>query len=650
MRSLPPTLADLAWAGGGAPLVRLELMDMTLRYAPLFASGPVGRNAAVLARDGAVLQAYLDGADGARPVYVRRVPDPTITPWGAWTAVAAGADPAAGVALALLDDRARLLWQDGAATAVRAADSFDDGATWTAPATLFDPGARLAALAASGTVGTVFVAYATGTGAWRVAVWSSGGVWRGADWTNGDLRAVAGLHAARRDDGSYLLALAARQDGAAGTALSLCGYAGMWDPLLTLVPPDASAGDAGAGVRVAEPRLGRYDGGYHLAYSVVDVGAPSPLAAARVALMRSLDGVHWTDPLEDAATYAYGATPLRVPAGYLLAAPDAAALAPLYRETPMRYADLSAAISRLEVVQKDGAPARLVVTVANNGALLSTPALHPNAALRLSLGYAGAGVVPAGLYFVDDWSVARAADEDEIVITASDRAAWLDRQSRATLLYTGRTVEWLAREVAARAGLTLVDAPATAQFAYTVPVFAIPAGSSWRAALARLGRLYGFDAAMRVGADGADALVLCEKNPADGAVWRYGSRVEHLVTARGLDRANHVVVFGADGSVGEAWDWADVSETGQERYLHAIETLITTADGAALRAALDLRREVRLGHGGALSAPLHPGLELWDVIAVGDAPATVALRIATLHYIYEPHPGTYDMALTFEGV
>ncbi len=201
MRPLSLALADAVRAGAAAPLVRLELLDTVPHYAPIVDSGPLGRNAAVVAGDGAVAQAYLDEADGARPVYARRVPDPADAPWDtAWMSIGTGADPGAGVALARLDDRLRLLWQDGHTTAVRAADSFDGGATWAAPVALFDPAARLAALAADGTLGTVFVAYAAGNegggggggGTWRVAAWSLGGAWRGADWTGGDLRAVAG--------------------------------------------------------------------------------------------------------------------------------------------------------------------------------------------------------------------------------------------------------------------------------------------------------------------------------------------------------------------------------------------------------------------------------------------------------------------------
>jgi len=653
MRPLPPAVADAVGAGGATPLVRLELLDVTPRYAPLFASGPIGRNAAALTLDGAVAQAYQDAAG---TIYARRVPDPTVVPWNAWAPVATASDTAAGVALARLDDRLRLLWQDAAATAVRAADSFDSGVTWAAPATLFDPGARVAAVTADGTIGVVFIAYATGGGSWRVAVWSLTDVWRGADWTNGDVGAIAGLHALRQNDGSFLLALAAQPSIGAGVALLVCGYrgSGPWDAPLTVVPPDASGA---GGIRLSEPRLAAYDGRYHLAYSVVDQSSPSPLIPAHVALTHSVDGTHWTDPLEDAGPYAFGATPLRGAAGYLLAAPDASALAPPAYDpnapnAPGRYADLSAALSRLDIVHKDGLPARLIATV-QNGLFDDTP-LRLNAALRLSLGYAGAGVVPAWLFFIEDWSAVRAADEDELVITASDRLAWLDRQSRTTLLYAGQTVAWLAREITTRAGLVAVETAATAQFAYTVSVFAIPAGSTWRAALQRLGRLYGFDAAARVRPDGADTLVLYEKSPADAPVWSYaygtGSGSEHLVTARGLDRANHVLVFGAGAVIGEAWDWADVAETGQERYLHTIETLITATDGAALRAALDLQREARLAWSGSLSAPLHPGLELWDVLSIGGTDAAPNLRVATLHEIYEPQQGVYDMVVTLEGV
>jgi hypothetical protein len=625
--------------------VRLELIDAALHYAPVYTGGPMGRNSALLAADGAVVQAY---HDGARTVYARRVMAPSMATWGAWVAVTTSAAPTAAPALVGLSDRVRLLWQDAATTTLYAADSFDGGASWGAATALFDSGATAAGLAADGDAATLFVAYTAG-GGWRVAVWTLGSGWTQADWTNGDAVAITGLGAVRNGDGSYLVAVTRQEGATTGAAVQVCTYSGTWSPLVTVVPADLSAG-----VALGEPRLSIYDGHYHLAYALVDSGTVSGLVSARVALAHSLDGLHWTDPLEDAGTYAHGATALEHATGYLLVAPDTAGLAPLYTESAAQYRDCTADVSRLEVIQKDGAPARLVVTLQNDaGQYDGLPALRPNARLRLALGYAGAGTAPAYVCYVDDWSLVRAADENEVVVTASDALAWLDRQSRTTLLYSEQTVGWLAREILARAGLLAVTLPLTAQFAQAVPSFAIAAGTTWRDALVRLSRLYGFDVAARAESDGSDAVAIVEKNPGDAPVWSYGGEVEELVLAHVADRANHVLVFGAPATggppMGESWDWADVEDTGQERYLHVVEPMITTAAGAGIRAALELQQETRRAMSGSLVAALHPGLELWDVITLGGNLPPATARVATLHHVYEPHPGTYDLVLAFEG-
>jgi len=82
-----------------------------------------------------------------------------------------------------------------------------------------------------------------------------------------------------------------------------------------------------------------------------------------------------------------------------------------------------------------------------------------------------------------------------------------------------------------------------------------------------------------------------QKNPAGAPVWSYCADVEVMVVARSGDRANHVLVYGAAAvggpPIGEAWDWADVADTGQERFLHVIEPQITTRTGAGIRATLE---------------------------------------------------------------
>ncbi len=644
MRALSPAL--LAAIGQAAPLVMLELIDAAPHYTAVYSGGPAGRTSAALAADGSLAQAY---ADGAGSIYARRVTDPTQPSWGVWSALTTTASANGALCLARLADRLRLFWQDGAGTQLVYRDSLDNGQSWSAAAFLFDAGAAVAGIAADGANGQVFVQYQVGA-LWRVALWSLASGWSKADWSNGDAFGASGLGVTRNQDGSYLVAVALQLGASAGTSVQACSYAGTWSGLAAVTPADLAAG-----LNIQDPRLAAYDGRYHLCYGVVDSGAISGLPSARAALCHSLDGVHWTDPLEDANSYAHGAVALKHAAGYLLAAPDSAALAPLYSASAAQYRDCTPDLSRLEVVQKDGEPARLVATLQNDAGQYSggLPALRPNACLRLSLGYAGAGMVPTHLLYIEEWSFAGAVGERELIVTAADATNWLDRQSRTTLLYSARSVDWLVREVLARAGLLAVTLPATPQFAQSVASFAVPAGATWREALGRLSRIYGFDVAARAQPDGSDAVLVVEKNPADAPVWSYGGEVELITAAESADRANHVLVYGAPAvagpPIGESWDWADVTSTGQERYLHVVEPLITTRAGAAIRAALQLNREQRRAHGGAFSVALHPGLELWDVVAATGDGLPPALRVATLHHLYEPHPGSYDLILTFEG-
>lgn len=645
MRPLSPSLQ--AAIGQAAPLLMLELIDWAQHYAAVYTGGPSGRTSACLAGDGSLVQAY---SDLLGHVYARRVSDPTQASWGAWTALTAAANTSGVVCCANLGSAIAVLWPDAATANLFESASSDNGQTWSTPQLLFDAGGAVQGIAADGLSGQIFVLYAAAPNAYRVALWTLGAGWVKADWSNGDSYTGAGLGALRRADGSYVLAAALQGVVTSGTALQVCTYDGAWSALDTVVPADLSAG-----VTLQDPHVTGYDGQYHLSYGVVDSGAVSGLASARATLAHSLDAVHWSDPLPDGNSYAHGAVALKHAAGYLLAAPDTAALAAPYSSTAAQYRDCTPDVSRLEVVQKDGEPARLVVTLQNDqGQYAALPALRANARLRLSLGYAGAGLTPTHLCYAEEWSFATAAGESEVVITAADATAWLDRQSRSTLVYANQTVGWLARELLARAGLLAVALPTTAQFTQLVPTFAVAAGATWRAALLRLSRLYGFEVAARAQPDGSDSIAVVEKSPADAPVWSYGSEIELATLARNADRANHVLVFGASATggppLGEAWDWADVADTGQERYLHVVEPQITTRSGAGTRATLELNAEMRLARSGSLSVALHPGLEVWDVITTGGGviPATT-MRIATLHHLYEPHPGAYDLVLTLEG-
>jgi phage protein D len=104
-----------------------------------------------------------------------------------------------------------------------------------------------------------------------------------------------------------------------------------------------------------------------------------------------------------------------------------------------------AAVVKLDLTEKEGQPARLVATLDNTaGTYTGLAALRPNAQLLLSQGYVGAGRVATHLFFVDEWTYVRAADVSQVVVVASDRAAWLERQARRPVSYAGATVAAIA--------------------------------------------------------------------------------------------------------------------------------------------------------------------------------------------------------------
>lgn len=653
MRVLPAALTAAVTAGNGTPECRVELIDAAPHYAAVFTGGPSGRHGAAIAADGALVQAYNDGA-GPGHIYVRRVGDPTQSSWGAWTALTAAAGAGAGVAVCRLSDRVRVLWQENATTFLDYSDSFDSGVSWSAAAQLFDPGAACSGVAADVSAGIVFVVYVVAANDYRVAVWTLGGGWVKTDWTNGDAYAAPGLGVVQNPDGSYLVAIAWQLTVGVGIAVDRSVYRppGLpspgWSALSAIVPADV-----GAGVAIADPHLSSYDNLVHLSYALVDSGATSGLVYARVAVAHTVDQVHWTDPLEDGNAYAHGAVALKHARGYVLAAPDTSALAPLYTGAAAQYRDCTADLVRLEIRQHDGTPAEAVLILENDaGQYAALAALRPKARLRLSLGYAGAGTVYTHVLYVADWAFTRLADESIVTIRAKDATSWLARQSRTTLQYSNRTVDDLTREVLTRAGLLTLQLAATTQFSQSVANFVIPAGHTWLQALHRLSSIYGYDVAARAQADGTDVVVVLEKNPADAVAWSYGDEIDELRVGTGGDRANHVLVYGATGvsSVGEAWDFGDAGSVSQEKYLHQVEPLITTLAGLGVRATLELNVEKRRARFGRIVAPMNPALELWDVVATSDAvigPASV--RVQALHHVYEPHPGLYDLVLDLEG-
>jgi hypothetical protein len=562
------------------------------------------------------------------------------------------------VALCVSGSTVRVLWQANSTTQVMAASSTDSGQTWGAAAALFDPTKPLYGLASPSDLNAVILAYDhSGLGAMRLQLWRNSGGWSGADWTNGDVTGVSGI-AAVPNAGGYFIAIAA-QSTPSGGAYSLLGCtvttAGpSWSVLSLVLPVDASVG-----VYLAYPQLTYFGGLYRLSYQVGDTGSSSGVVYARCARSQSVDLAHWSAPLEDQPAQPYGAAWVQHASGQVLVG-QVVRFAPAY-DAGTQYKDLSADMVKLDLTEKEGQPARLVATLDNtSGAYTSLAALRPNAQLLLSQGYVGAGRVATHLLYVDEWTYVRAADVSQVVLVASDRAAWLERQARRPVSYAGATVAAIAADLAAQAGFdTAAVVDAQPQFSVTTVTFALQQGETY---LQALGRLLGvYDGSWRVecrpGSGAAfgsvEQLHVLGKSAGDAVQYVYHDEPEVLHVTHSGDRANHVVVFGpltAPLAYSDNWDWSDVAGTGQERLAIAVEPQAGTATDAQVRGTLELAREVRFALAGQATVQPNPALELHDVVQVNDgALGTTVCRVSELHLVWYPQEGHWDLVIVGGG-
>jgi hypothetical protein len=244
---------------------------------------------------------------------------------------------------------------------------------------------------------------------------------------------------------------------------------------------------------------------------------------------------------------------------------------------------------------------------------------------------------------------------------AYDASRRLARQTRYPVSYANRTIGYIAADLMALAGFENAAAvDGSTQLTQNVAQFQLPPGQSFLAALQRL--LAGYDgtyAARAVPGSGlafgsVDLPVVLGKSSSQSIVWSYSGEPERLHRTYAGDRANHLVLYGSQKistAVAEAWDAADLTATGQERYALLVEQLAGSAASAALAAGLALARETRLATRVELVVAPHPGLELFDAITVNDTalPATNC-RITGLALTYFPHRALYDLMLTCEGM
>jgi hypothetical protein len=659
MRTVSGAMTAAAASLASTPDVKLELADSGEHFTAVYTGASTGPCAACLAPDGSLIVAYVSGAN----VKATRITDPSMAAqWtAAYTSVTADGRESAGVALCNNGATVRLLFQRGSTTDIRYSDSFDNGVSWSAPATLFALGKTCYGIAMVDiTFSTVFIAYDnSGGGTVRLAVWAFSGAWAGVDWTNGDLNTITGIDVVKDSLGNYGVVLAGQ--GVAGqpySILSAVYNAGhVWSSVQTVRGLDLAFG-----ILIRYPHLSVANGVYRLTYQEQDNGSSDGLVYVRVNRMTSVDFMHWTAPVASPqAGIGHGAVWLRHAIGDVLASADAALFSPAYNPATM-YRDLTGDLIDLTVVEQEGSPGHLTVVLDNSmGVYTALAALKHHAQMQLSQGYVGVGLVPTHLLYVDGWTFERGADINQVTITATDASRLLERQTRYPVSYANRAVSYIVGDLTALAGFesaAIVDG--SPQFSQNVARFQLPPGQTFLAALQRLLTAYEGTLCVRVVPGSGPAFAVVDqqlalgKSAGQAAVWSYDGEPEYVHLRQSGDRANHLIVYGPQSvpiAVAEAWDIADLVSSGQERYGLIVEQLADNAPAAESVATLAMARETRLATHLVLAVAPHPGLEIFDAIAVHDAvlPVTTG-RITGLVLTHQPRTASHDLVITCEGI
>jgi hypothetical protein len=670
MRTLTTAVQNALAATGRAPVISAQLFDPIEHYSVYQTLGIAeGVSAACVANDGSIVRAYVDRPAGAfvATLSVQRVTDPSQgTQWSTWSVLSsANLLRDAGCTLSNNAGVLHVFAQSGASPFnLLVWTSSDNGATWSGPTTIAAINAAVRGLGSAGQ-NDIFYAYdSTGGVALAVSTYS-GSTWSApSTWTLGVLPACLGIDAAwDATNNRYLLPVS---DGSQITGYSFTPGGGAWALVGSIAPLDSGSS---VGISRAYPRLQRFDSLYCLSYLEIDSGAFTGLSYSYSRLRQSPDFIHWSDGFLLSQRWSFGPTWLKAPAppagsagpAYYVLNNTYAWRASLYNPAnPQSYLDVSSQTLAVQRREQRGKAGQVTLRLSNAGGQYnSLSMLGLNTSLALAEGYndpttGSPSTVAVGIYYVDRYQYARSPVHNELLITASDATKRLDRGARLQTTYSSRTLSWLLTELAARAGLFALSILATSQFSQIVPNYVVPAGHTLRRALNDLCAIY----SVYYFLDQTETLQFRELSASDTAVWSYQPEIETLTLGSDDQQANHIVVTGRASAgplvYGESYDFAHITQTGQERPLYHTDPRLTTSAQAALKAGFLLSDEQRASAHHTITVPANPGLQLLDVVTLTDSPAptgtniTTNARIAALEMHYDAQQAQFDLTLTLE--
>jgi hypothetical protein len=655
VRTLTPTLLAAQKEPSAVPFVKVTQRDRNsgvtrLRWERLYTvSEPDRYHAAVMPGDGSLLRARVDASGPT--LYYQRVASPGPgAAFGSWTDLGDVAD--AGVALAASGANVLLAYVAPNGIHIRIRESSDYGATLGSVQTPVGATAAVGWLAAAlKGDGTAVLFYSAG-GVVYTAKRVSGSWGSSVAWPYVASQ-ITGLAVTR--PGDYDLAIAGVDTGGIArlwTATYGDGFGQTVDTWSAL--REVAKADSGSNVVLRAPSLGALDT-YRLFFVEEYAGS---VAYSRPYWTWSSPGQTfaenaWREPVPFDLSSSYGVALAGSSAKAWLSTPSGVWRSPL--ETP--ELDVSDDILELATETRPMSGRTRVVLRNDDGRYNALPSVvRPGAELAVSPGYVtnvGVEVSVGPRYWVEGWEYASSGGEATLTLLAGGPwslvEAW--RARRQYVWSAGsESVSQVLRFVFGRAGVELGDVGASSTATGHRPAFTIHPGEDGLRAVQRLLAL----TPDTVLVSGATAL-LFEPLAGDTAVSAYGT--DHSIlrarfASAGL-AANRVQVFG-QGVLAEGFDWDDIGDHFDGlRQVHDLNLSSTSL--ATARATASLRQEELSLARGELVAPVHCGLELYDVVSVTDARAGVAgahFRVAglDLRYVRRARSPVYEQRVLLGSV
>lgn len=657
-RTLPASLTTAVKSLSQEPALSITMADPNLQFTLLASRATNGRTDAKLAGSGTLIRATVPQASSPASLIIDRITDMTAAAqWqAAGTVAATDCHAPAGCAIGITGSTIRVFYQSHTDLKVYYVQSTDDGQTWsgktaTNNATPYSIGNFGYGIAANA-IDHVWIAWSAydpnGNSAMSLAVQTSG-VW-GAWAIVGPATPPTGKQRGLQCDlGPTFTTFASgvqMMQGVSGIAagifsLNTSGYSA-WTALRNQDNPSM-------GITVASPTW-HYDpvsGNQYVAIMTQDDGASSGSVTNRTEL---LSGAGSTVLYPQAVISDFVDNAHFMPHNSIPYAFDGSRV--YHALPPGPPVEVSGDLLALQVVDSVDHASTAVITLANDhGQWNNSPSVEINAPIVLSLGY-GSDLVQTHTFLLETYEYQSTPTARTLILHARAKDKLLDFESPVTYTYTGQNVGTLVENICVAAGMTYDTLPSTSQFGQTIPSFGLTAGETYRAALDRLSKVYGFSYHTST----TGSLVITEPSTAgDPDTWDYADEILGSTYAFSADQPNHIRIVGyLKGSTisADILDAANYDAVGLERYAQITERMIDTDAKAQLAASLSLAQLQRQATSAGITCALNPTHEINDVITLADpltALAAVRLRLTSIHWIIQTENATWLNQLTATG-